>query len=163
MRLVVTTKFLTRQLVDAVHGVRVRELIFIHYRMRALISKRWHSVRSNRTWEHEFHALTVTARLLCSKLEQVERAAHIHMMCSLWRKFTARRKERRQVEDLANFKLRVDALKQSGVADITNKRVATVTAHARIQLTNVDRHNLSTIARQCVNEPVAHLATSAGD
>ena len=90
MRLVVTTKFLTRQLVDAVHGVRVRELIFIHYRMRALISKRWHSVRSNRTWEHEFHALTVTARLLCSKLEQVERAAHIHMMCSLWRKFTAR-------------------------------------------------------------------------
>jgi hypothetical protein len=38
-----------------------------------------------------------------------------------------------------------------------------VTAHARIQLTNVDRHNLSTIARQCVNEPVAHLATGAGD
>ena len=67
------------------------------------------------------------------------------------------------MKDLANFKLRVDALKQSRVADITNKRVATVTAHARVQLTNVDRHNLSTIARQCVNEPVAHLATSAGD
>jgi hypothetical protein len=67
------------------------------------------------------------------------------------------------VENLANLKLRVDALKQSGVADVTHKRVATVTAHARIQLTNVDRHNLSTIARQCVNEPVAHLATSAGD
>ena len=90
VRLVVPTKFLAGQLVDAVHRVRVRELIFIHYWMRALVRKRWHSVRSNRTWEHELHALTVTARLLRSKLEQVERAAHIHMMCSLWRKFTAR-------------------------------------------------------------------------
>ena len=103
---------LARQLVDAIHGVRLKILIFFHALGALFFRQRWQAVRGDGAWKNKFHAAAVAARLLRGQLQQIQRAHHVHLVRGLGRELAARGKQRGQMKDLIHFIHGQQALKQ---------------------------------------------------
>jgi thiol-disulfide isomerase/thioredoxin len=106
----------------------------------------------------------VRARLLGAEAQQVQRAADVDFVRRLRRVLGARAEQGREVIDLGDLVHRKETPEQERVTHIPDERLAAHPPQLRIQLANVDRHDVHIPRRrQCPDQPMPDLTPGTRD
>ena len=158
----VAAEMLAVELVAAVHGGRLLPLMFLDAREFVLRLPIGKSVHRDRRREQHLDALALGRGLLVGQIEHVERAADVHLVGERGAAFGTRGKQRREVEDLADFVGVRDFADRVRAGDVA--RVLTMDERRRVRGERFQVERDDRVGRGCEarDQRVTDLAAGAG-